>query len=76
MVSSIYLRQKLGDSATLMLGKINVVDLLTGDPFFGGWGIDRFQNVAFVAPPSGVLPPIIMGAVFTYQATPAGLLAG
>lgn len=48
-----------------MLGKINAVDLLAGDPFFGGWARDRFTNVAFVAPPSGVVPPTIMGAVLS-----------
>lgn len=46
-----------------MIGKINAVDLLAADPFFGGWGRDRFANIAFVAPPSGVMPPTIMGAV-------------
>ncbi len=50
-----------------MLGKINAVDLLAGDPFFGGWARDRFTNIAFVAPPSGVVPPTIMGAVLSHR---------
>lgn len=36
VASSIYLTQRSGDSTSLMLGKINAVDLLAGDPFFGG----------------------------------------
>jgi len=46
----------------MMVGKINAIDLLASHPFFGGWGTDRFWTVAFVAPPSGVVPPVIMGA--------------
>jgi porin len=70
VASSIYISQRFGDSVSLMLGKINAVDLLAGDPFFGGWGNHRFMNVAFVAPPSGVVPPVIMGAVFNYRVAP------
>jgi porin len=73
VASSIYLTQKLGDSGMLMLGKINAVDLLASDPFFGGWGRDRFQNIAFVAPPSGVVPPTIIGAVLSYMVDPLSL---
>jgi porin len=67
VASSLFFTQKLGDDTTLMLGKINAVDLLAGDPFFGGWARDRFTNVAFVAPPSGVVPPTIMGAVLSHR---------
>jgi porin len=67
--SSLYLTQEF-DDVSLTLGKVNVIDLLAGDPFFGGWGTQRFMNVAFVAPPSGVLPPTIMGAIVNYQAKP------
>ena len=70
VASSLYLSQRFGDSASLLLGKINAVDLLAADPFFGGWGNHRFMNLAFVAPPSGVVPPVIMGAVASYRAAP------
>lgn len=70
VASSLYLSQKLSDTASLMLGKFNVVDLLANDPFFGGWGNTRFMNCAFVAPLSGVLPPTIMGAILNYQVNP------
>jgi porin len=67
VASSLYFTQKLSDQTTLMLGKINAVDLLAGDPFFGGWARDRFTNIAFVAPPSGVVPPTIMGVVLNHR---------
>lgn len=70
VASSIYMSQKLGERTVLMLGKINAVDLLASDPFFGGWGTARFMNIAFVAPPSGVVPPTIMGAVLSHKSAP------
>jgi porin len=73
VASSIYLTQRFGDSTSLMLGKINAVDLLAGDPFFGGWGIHRFMNLAFVAPPSGVVPPVIMGGILSHRFSPYSL---
>jgi porin len=72
-VTSIYIVQNLGAKTNLILGKINAVDLLASDPFFGGWGTKRFQNIAFVAPPSGVVPPTIMGAVVAHQAGDVGI---
>lgn len=60
VASSLYYSQRWGGTS-LLLGKINMIDLLANDPFFGGWGIDRFMNLAFVAPPDGVMPPVIMG---------------
>jgi len=70
VASSIYLTQSIGKNVNLVLGKINAVDLLASDPFFGGWGIHRFQNIAFVAPPSGVVPPTIMGAIASIKTAP------
>jgi porin len=66
VATSVYLSQRFGSSTRLMLGKINAVDLLARDPFFGGWGTQRFMNVAFVAPPSGVVPPVISGAILNH----------
>ncbi len=71
--TSLYLSQKIDKRTTLLVGKINAVDLLAGDPFFGGWGTQRFMNLAFVAPPSGVVPPTIMGAVVVHRGTPITL---
>lgn len=61
--TSVYFTQNVGDQSAIMLGKICALDLLRADPFFGGWGTQRFMNLAFVAPPSGVVPPVFMGAV-------------
>lgn len=74
-MTSLYVVQNLGPKTNLLVGKINAIDLLATDPFFGGWGTCRFQNVAFVAPPSGVVPPTIMGSVLTHQAGSVGITA-
>jgi porin len=66
VASSLYYSQRWGGTS-LLLGKINMIDLLANDPFFGGWGIDRFMNLAFVAPPDGVVPPVIMGGILSQQ---------
>ena len=67
VASSLYFSQRFGTSTSILLGKINAVDLLAKDPFYGGWGNHRFMNLAFVAPPSGVVPPVIMGAIVNQQ---------
>lgn len=75
VASSIFYSQKLWDSASFIVGKINAVDLLAGDPFFGGWARDRFTNIAFVAPPSGVVPPTIFGTIINYTIKPVTITA-
>jgi porin len=73
VASSLYFTQSIGSRGVLMVGKINAIDLLASDPFYGGWGTQRFMNVAFVAPPSGVVPPVIMGAVYVQKGDPITL---
>lgn len=75
VASSLYFSQRLGQKTTLMAGKINVVDFLASDPFFGGWGTRRFMNLAFVAPPSGVLPPVMIGGVLSVNSDPVSFTA-
>ena len=75
VATSLYLSQRFGDATRLMLGKINAIDLLASHPFFGGWGTDRFWSLPFVAPPSGVVPPVIMGGVLTHSFAPYSLTA-
>jgi porin len=70
VATSLYVSQRFGDSTRLMVGKINTLDLLARNPFFGGWGTDRFQLVSFAAPPNGITPPVIKGAVLTHSARP------
>jgi porin len=57
----------------LLVGKINVIDLLAADPVFGGWGTRRFMNLVFVAPPSGVVPVTIMGGALVHRGRPIDL---
>jgi len=75
VATSLYVSQRFGDATRLMLGKIDAIDLLASHPFFGGWGTDRFWSLPFVAPPSGVVPPVIMGGVLTHSFAPYALTA-
>ena len=59
-LSSLFYRQRAWDT-TITIGKINALDLLARDPFFGGWGIERFQNLAFVASPNGITQLVMVG---------------
>ena len=69
-VTAISFSQKIGDNANLMIGKINTVDLLAGDPFFGGAGTTRFFNLAFAAPPTGLTPGVVMGGLLSLATPP------
>jgi porin len=64
-LSSVYFQQKFGNSAVLVLGKINMLDLCINKPFMGGAGYDTFWNIAFAAPPTGTVPPYLFGALLT-----------
>ena len=66
-VSSLYLGQRFGESVMLRIGKINVIDLAAARSFAGGAGIDSFWSLAFAAPPTGVLPPTILGATLNVR---------
>jgi porin len=70
VATSLYLSQRFGSSTLLRIGKINPLDLIARDPFFGGWGVHGFMNMAFVAPPVGVSPAVIMGAIVSHAAGP------
>ncbi|MFC1665082.1 carbohydrate porin [Pseudomonadota bacterium] len=71
VATSLYFNQKVGDRSSIALGKFNPVDLLAADPFYGGWGIDRFMSLVLAAPPSGLVPVVFMGAVANIQTKPA-----
>jgi porin len=70
VATSLYFTQKVGDKSSVALGKFNPVDLLAADPFYGGWGIDRFMNLILAAPPSGLIPVVFMGAVASIRSEP------
>jgi porin len=46
---------------------VNVIDLQSQSPFFGGWGVERFQNLALVVPPTGVTPLTLMAGSLSQQ---------
>ncbi len=69
---SLYASQQLGDSVSVMFGKINMVDMYAaGREFTGGRGIELFQHVEFVAPLSGITPPTIFGGIISVKTEPA-----
>jgi porin len=70
-LSSVYLGQRFGDSVSLLVGKINIIDIAAGSPFRGGAGIDAFWNTVFAAPPSGTVPPYLFGALLSVRTTVA-----
>lgn len=70
VASSIHLAQSLGPKTTLLIGKINALDLIGADPVLGGYGTKRFLHTAFALPPSGVVPPVLMGAVLVQKSSP------
>ena len=70
-LSSIYFQQHFSKSVTLLFGKMNMMDLAAKKPFMGGAGIDSFQNLTFVAPPTGLVPPYLLGAMLSVRTEPA-----
>ena len=70
-LSSVYLTQHFGKSVSLLVGKINMMDLAAMKPFMGGAGIDSFWNLTFAAPPSGLVPPYLFGAMMSVRTEPA-----
>jgi porin len=73
VATSLYLSQRFGDRASLLIGKINALDLMENDPFFGGWGIHRFMNAVFAAPPTGLVPPVLFGAIANVRFDPVSI---
>ena len=74
VATSLYFSQRFGDRTSLMVGKINALDLLENDLYFGGWGIRRSWNSVWVAPPTGLIPPVFIGAMGSYR-TDSGSLS-
>lgn len=62
---SINATQKIGKASSVTFGKINLLDLVAKTPILGGGGLDGFQNIALAAPPSGLVPPSLLGAILT-----------
>jgi porin len=70
-LSSVYFQQQFGDSVSLLFGKINMMDIASKKQFAGGAGIDAFWNLGFAAPPTGVVPPYLFGALMSVRTEPA-----
>ncbi len=61
-VTSWYFQKRVGRSSALLFGKMNMLDF-TIRRGSGGAGIDYFWNIGLVAPPSGLVPAQIFGAM-------------
>ena len=70
-LSSVYFTQHFSKSVTLLVGKMNMMDLAATKPFMGGAGIDSFWNLTFAAPPTGLVPPYLFGALMSVRTEPA-----
>jgi len=66
-LSNLAFRQKLTDELAVTFGKLNTADRYGVHPFLGGYGIDRFQNTAFVVNPA-------FGRAVPYSTLGAGLI--
>ncbi|MFC2148558.1 carbohydrate porin [Bacteroidota bacterium] len=75
VATSINYTQKIGNGHRISIGKFNPIDVYASDPFYGGWGVDRFMNVVLVAPPSGLIPVVFMGAITSINLEPVTLTA-
>lgn len=62
---SVSFTQKIGKASSVTFGKINLLDLVAKTPIIGGGGLDGFQNIALAAPPSGLVPPSLLGAILS-----------
>ena len=65
--SSVFFTQRFGDSASVVFGKINMIDMAQTRDFMGGAGIDAFWNLTFTAPPTGTVPPYLFGVLARFQ---------
>jgi porin len=64
-LTNLLFKQTFSNRASLLLGKISIVDYCDKKPFHGGVGVDAFWNIVFVAPPSGTVPVSFLGAILT-----------
>lgn len=67
---SLNFTQKFGERVTLTVGKFDMINAPSRTPILGGGGLDTFWNIAFAAPPSGVLPPYMTGGTLSISTKP------
>ncbi|MFC5271185.1 carbohydrate porin [Adhaeribacter terreus] len=77
-LSSLFFTQKLGEKIKLMVGRINTLDFLAMNHYYGGRGIDGFQNIIFTAPPldARTTPVTTLGLMTVYDLEPLELTLG
>jgi porin len=67
---SLNFTQRFGERVSLSIGKFDMIDAPSRTPILGGGGLDTFWNIAFAAPPSGVLPPYMTGGNLSISTKP------
>ena len=67
---SLNVTQRFGERVSLSLGKFDMINAPSRTPILGGGGLDTFWNIAFAAPPSGVLPPYMTGGNLSVSTKP------
>ncbi len=65
-MSSLYYMHRF-EQSTMLIGKIDALELMKDAPFYGGAGRTGFMNLAFAAPPSGIIPPAFLGTIINWQ---------
>jgi porin len=68
---SLNVTQRFGERISLSVGKFDMINAPSRTPILGGGGLDTFWNIAFAAPPSGVLPPYMTGGNLSISPKPA-----
>ncbi|MGB2628032.1 MAG: carbohydrate porin [Candidatus Acidiferrum sp.] len=68
---SLNFTQKFGKRIAFSVGKFDMINAPSRTPILGGGGLDTFWNIAFAAPPSGVLPPYVTGGNVSINTKPA-----
>lgn len=75
-LSNLSFTQVFPKRITLTLGKIDMLDVASKTPLLGGGGVTGFWNLAFAAPPSGLVPPAVLGALVGIPIDPVKITLG
>lgn len=75
-LSNVTLTQVFPKRIALTVGKIDMFDVASKTPLVGGGGVSGFWNLAFAAPPSGLVPPAIFGALLGIPIDPVKITLG
>ncbi|WP_210464063.1 carbohydrate porin [Vibrio crassostreae] len=67
MVTSFNYNHELSPATLLMIGKFDAIEMMRPASFYGGGTRHGFMNLAFTAPPSGVVPPSFFGVIANHK---------